>query len=352
MLEGKYQFAVGVECKNQDDDDDATKITSFLDLSQNDQVKVDLNHPYYMDDASVASSDKLALKQNIELHVSKLPIKKNQRHEQSESYSNNNCNKSNTDNNSTEQTRPWILDICLDYFVCLNPYIHDLEDINPSATCAFLDLMKGSRFNISTIDNNNQPIDLEYQNDIIRFYKLLKQLLLDQFEKNNNDRNMQTTTDATTGSDVLFEQISIFFETLELTEKYVLRLIKEINNDSQLLSMIIEAIPNWSMPHDVSSSTTERIDESLLLVEEFLKRRIEENILDEPFLITIARSSLDGFCPLPVVDRLQDQVLDMIHRIICETSCKCKDEEKSFVHDDCRLQVIRDYDQWEGSTIP
>ncbi|MGK3752595.1 MAG: hypothetical protein ACI8RD_004899 [Bacillariaceae sp.] len=348
MSEGKYQFAVGVECKNQDDD--ATQITSFLDLSQNARIKVDLNHSYYMDDASVVSSDKLALKKKIELYVSELPIN-NQKHEQWGEFYINNC-KSNTDDNNTEQTRPWILDICLDYFVCLNPYIHDLEDINPSATCAFLDLMKGSRFNISTIDNNNQPIDLEYQNDIIRFYKLLKQLLLDQFEKNNNDRNMQTTTDATTGSDVLFEQISIFFETLELTEKYVLRLIKEINNDSQLLSMIIEAIPNWSMPHDVSSSTTERIDESLLLVEEFLKRRIEENILDEPFLITIARSSLDGFCPLPVVDRLQDQVLDMIHRIICETSCKCKDEEKSFVHDDCRLQVIRDYDQWEGSTIP
>jgi hypothetical protein len=116
--------------------------------------------------------------------------------------------------------------------------------------------------------------------------------------------------------------------------------------------MIIEAIPNWSMPHDVSSSTTERINESLLLVEEFLKRRIKENNDEEPFLITIARSSLDGFCPLPVVDRLQDQVLDMIHRIVCETSCKCNDEEKSFVHDGCRLQVIRDYDQWEGSTIP
>jgi hypothetical protein len=349
MLEGKYQFAVGVECKNQDDDD-ATKITSFLDLSQNDQVKVDLNHSYYMDDASVVSSDKLALKQNIELHVSELPIK-NQKHEQSE-FCNNNCNKSNTDN-STEQTRPWILDICLDYFVCLNPYIHDLEEINPSATLAFLDLMKGSRFNISSIDNS-QPIDLEYQNDIIRFYELLKQLLLlDQFEKNYKDKNMQIITDATsTSNDVLFGQISIFFETLELTEKYILRLIKEINNDSRLLSMIIEAIPNWSMPHDVSSSTTERINESLLLVEEFLKRRIKENNDKEPFLITIARSSLDGFCPLPVVDRLQDQVLDMIHRIVCETSCKCNDKENLFQHDGCRLQVIRDYDQWEGSTIP
>ncbi|OEU12402.1 hypothetical protein FRACYDRAFT_227756 [Fragilariopsis cylindrus CCMP1102] len=300
MLEGKYQFAVGVECKNQDDDDDddVTKITSFLDLSQNDQVKVDLKHSYYMDDASVVSSDKLALKQNIEFHVSELPIK-NQKHEQSE---------------------PWILDICLDYFVCLNPYIHDLEEINPSATHAFLDLMKGSRFNISSIDNS-QPIDLEYQNDIIRFYELLKQLLLDQFEKNN-------------------------------CEKYVLRLIKEINNDAQLLSMIIEAIPNWSMPHDVSSSTTERMNESLLLVEQFLKKRIKENNGQVPFLITIARSSLDGFCPLPIVDKLQDQVLDMIHRIVCETCCKCNDEEKLSLHDGCRLQVIRDYDQWEGSTIP
>ena len=355
MLEGKYQFAVGVECKNQDDDDDddVTKITSFLDLSQNDQVKVDLKHSYYMDDASVVSSDKLALKQNIELHVSELPIN-NQKHEQSEFYNNNNnCNRSNTDNNSTEQTRPWILDICLDYFVCLNPYIHDLEEINPSATHAFLDLMKGSRFNISSIDNS-QPIDLEYQNDIIRFYELLKQLLLDQFEKNNCGKKMQIITDATTSTsnDVLLGQISIFFETLELTEKYILRLIKEINNDSQLLSMIIEAIPNWSMPHDVSSSTTERMNESLLLVEQFLKRRIKENNGQVPFLITIARSSLDGFCPLPIVDKLQDQVLDMIHRIVCETCCKCNDEEKLSLHDGCRLQVIRDYDQWEGSTIP
>jgi len=335
MSEGKYQFAVGAECR----DDDAGEITSFLDLPKDSQVKVDLRHPYYMDDMSFVSSDKLALKQNIELQVSELPID-NQKHR----WELHNC-RSNTDN--AEQSL-WILDICLDYFVCLNPYIHDLEKINQSATRAFLDVMKRSKLNI-TIDIN-QSISSEYQDDIFRFYELLQQLLLDHCENENNSNKKDgkiLTTDVTSG--IIFEPISIFFETFEEAEEYISRLIQEINNDSRVLSMIIEAIPNWSMPHDVSSSTTERMSKSLLLAEEFLNQRMEK-INDEPFLITIARSSLDGFCPLPVVDFLQDQILDVIHRIVCG-SCKCK-SEKSFLQNGCRLQIIRDYGQWEGSTIP
>ena len=299
FAEGRYQFTVGVECHQNN----AKEIKSFLDLSQKAQLKVDLNHPYYLDDMSVVSSDKLTLKQGLELQVS-------------------------TASSNIDFESKWILDICLDYFACQNPYIHDIEKISPSGTRAFLDVMMGSKFNIARA--NNQPVswDLDYQTEIVRFYELLEQLLLDNCEKNNR---MQQPNHRI-GS-IIFGQISAFYETSEQAEKLILKLINEINNDSRLLSMVIEAIPNWSMPHDIPSWNVENTKKSLLLFEEYLQRRVKAS--NEPFLITIARSSLDGFCPLSVVDQLEAQVLDILDRTIST-----------------EISVVRDYGKWEGSTIP
>jgi hypothetical protein len=383
ISEGNYRFAVGVDVKCHDPVDgnnivDSTKdektITSYLDLPLSARMKVDFNHPYYLDDLSVVSSVELVLKQNLDLRVSELrslPTLVPTLVQQEEKLVS--CGiggeKNNTNTSAERNRNLWTLDICLDYFACHNPYISDLESRNPNATRAFLNVMESSRFNINntvhSIDNNQPIISLEYQTEIIRFYDLLKQLLLENRHENItkrrlaiDDRSCTTSTNA-----MSFDEISKYFETAEQAERLIRQLMTEINNDddddddsARLSSMIIEAIPNWSMPHDRSSVAVEKINESLRLVEAHIQKHVQDSDSDhQPFLITIARSTLDGFCPPEMVEILQDRVLDILHRQICGENCQFYNTYDKSPHGNgncCRLQLVRDYGEWEGSVIP
>ena len=400
IAEGNYRFAVGVDVDGHDPvdgnntnnemDDDSTKddeptiITSYLDLPASARIKVDWNHPYYLDDLSVVSSSELVLKESLDLRVSELRSLPALGQQNETLVS---CGiggeKRNTSSTSTTTTttssaedrnrKLWTLDICLDYFVCRNPYISDLESRNPNATRAFLNVMESSRFNINntvhySIDNNQPNTSLEYQTEIIRFYDLLKQLLVKNY--NDNIAKGRVTTEVRycpNNTDAMsFDEISKYFETAEIAERLIRQLIMEINNDRddgpRLLFMIVEAIPNWSMPHDRSSVAAEKINESLRLVEAHIQQHAHDNDSDSdsdhpPFLITIARSTLDGFCPPEMVETLQDRVLEILHRQICgdkNSQLFGNDTNKNPPHGNgnCyRLEVVRDYGEWEGSVI-
>lgn len=357
ISEGTYRFAVGVDCgfsgdpgKNKYEDGDNSfssngeeedEITSFLDLSETARVKVDFHHPYYLDDQSVVSSDKLVLKKKIRLQVSELEETDPPKHASI----------------AIDTTKPWILDICLDYFACHNPYLVDLEAKSPSATLAFLHVMEASKFNSqssSTEVDSHQPMSsFDYQIEIVRFYKLLRELLLDFCHPTNPEHTNTNASNTVSIEDHDgFQSISQYIEKSDDACRLIRRLVQEICNyrdednvddRRMLLSMIVEAIPNWSMPHDRTSVSTTAIQESLLRVEEYVQKHTESD--RPPFLITIARSTLDGFCPPCVVEDLQDSVLDLLHRQLCGRNCRL---DRSSC---CRLRLVRDYGEWEGSTI-
>ena len=54
-----------------------------------------------------------------------------------------------------------------------------------------------------------------------------------------------------------------------------------------------------------------------------------------PCMITVARSSEDGFTPAAVVDNLQKAVLEEIYDVYCN----------------CKINVVLDYGEYEGSSI-
>ena len=327
ISEGNYRYAVGVKCQNLDDSDEnaaQNNITTYLDLPADAKVKVDFNHPYYLDDDSVEPSSELFLKQNLELRVTELrPVSGCDREE----------------NFGRGEGDLWMLDICLDYFACYNPYISDLESRNFLVTRAFLNVMENSKFstNNSMPTENNQPdTSLEYQTEIILFYKLLGQVLTSNLKKNSERPSESDGILSEIHSAKLLNEISRYFETPEQAKRLIWSLVFEINKDNdsdQLCSMVIEAIPNWSMPHDRGGTATAKINESLGLVEKHIRQHLRDK--DEPFLITVARSTDDGFCPPEVVEILQHKVLDILHRLFCD-----------------RLLHVRDYGEWEGSVIP
>mmetsp|Transcript_103053 Transcript_103053/g.210122 ORF Transcript_103053/g.210122 Transcript_103053/m.210122 type:complete len:612 (-) Transcript_103053:77-1912(-) len=382
ISEGRYRFSVGVERDpdNNNNNGDDEEARSYLDISENARVKVDFHHPYYLDDQSVVSSSELLLKQELELTVSELrslPAEEEQHKSQEPAPGPTGDGEERRSGATKQNRRLWALDICLDYFACHNPYLFDLENTSPSATRAFLDLMEGSIFNNSTnnststsnqnnaldADNNQPVLAVDYQREITRFYGLLKQILFDNCGTQNKKRPLgggrpRTTTGAA--------GVASYFETAERAEELVRKLVVEINaydndNDDKgsggggsLLSMITEAIPNWGMPHarSTGAATDREIRESLRSVESRVRRHIGESG-SPPFLVTVCRSALDGFCPRSVAEVLQERVLAVLRRTICRRSpAAAGDAPPGGSSSPPRLLLVRDYGEWEGSVVP
>jgi hypothetical protein len=78
-----------------------------------------------------------------------------------------------------------------------------------------------------------------------------------------------------------------------------------------------------------------------------VKAALGKNHADEaPFLITIARSTDNGFTPARIVEAIQEQVIKMLHRVFCASANNCTKDSKA-----CCLHVLQDYGEWEGSTL-
>jgi hypothetical protein len=293
---GKHRFQVGAH----DNEKIPCEVKSFMDLSPTARLKVDWNCPYYLDDDSVVPTKTLSLSQTLDLIVSQLP-----------------------DNQSKETRKgnyPWTLDICLDYFACLNPFVQDIEQMNPHFAKALGNLILQSRCH--TCD---KPSTHTYRQDLLNFRELVTVLLQSMhFSKSSG----------------AIEQISSFYDSTETAEVLIQALIDSKPESAKLICLAVEALPYWNMPHDVSSASPSHIAESIRQVEDELQRH--ESL---PFLITVARSTNDGFTPITVVEDLQNQVLVMLQNVYC----KC---EVSSSGADCScLEIVRDYGEWEGSTL-
>jgi hypothetical protein len=95
-------------------------VESFLDLPPSALVKVDRDCPCYQDDDTSVPCGKLRLPKILSLAVAELPEQQNPRVRDDERSS----------------LSPWMLDICLDYFACLNPFVTDMEKLDPTFTRA------------------------------------------------------------------------------------------------------------------------------------------------------------------------------------------------------------------------
>jgi len=103
---------------------------------------------------------------------------------------------------------------------------------------------------------------------------------------------------------------------------------------------------------------------------EHMTRMLKKTRLDtakkDPFVVTIARSSNDGFTPNNLVETLQAQVLQSVHNVFCE--CHHDDDDETMVSQTlgsaiahfnsnssqngiCRLRILFDYGEWEGSSF-
>jgi hypothetical protein len=133
----------------------ANEIKNYLDISPKAQLKVDWDHAYYSDNDSADRSEQFALPQTLQLHVSELkcegPL-------------------------VLSGDDPRVLDICLDYFACLNPYLTKIS------TKRILPLSKHSSL---LCNNHDAATTSRLVQPICRMFPQLRQLLTEVLSTSN-----------------------------------------------------------------------------------------------------------------------------------------------------------------------
>lgn len=328
---GKHEYNVGARVPPSDTSPDRPEIANFLDLPSSALVRVDWKHPYYLDDASVVPTDELILPQKLQLTVSELPETSEQ-----------DCRETLEDT-TLSFNGDWALDVCLDYFCCHNPFLTDVEAIDENFAEALVDVVTSTRLHSATIgDTILEPAS--YERELARFQTLFQQLL-----QETNDKSIR--------------ELRQFYESEDEAKDAVEKLLECLSacpESATLATMAMEALPNLCMPHDPKKSLDE-LAMSMKLHLETMSHMLQgaKKGSGDPFVITIARSTLDGFTPSSVVEKLQDQVLTTIHKIYCgcnliETHSVTVIRPEVFASEaaeQCRFKVIFDFGEWEGATI-
>jgi len=424
-------------------------VASFLDLPPSAKVKVDCDYAYYMldDFDCVASTPDLFLAQPLHLSVLELP----RFTEAYDATDSGDCTLSSdvrktclaeteTATSASSSSSPWILDICLDYFACQNPFLIELERISPPVSTALISCVHHSLFYNhqrirkfvynKTDDEWCQCPPNKHRDELSRYRILLSELISLAVESKPKEKQHGTidcrTSDYTSteveqksetftitagGSKAseLLDSLTGYYcqhqPSIALLQSLVDALTTAVacltgDGQSKLIQLAIEAIPNVSMPHDPAFSAAAKeglLPDDVLYALERVRLELtkEETIVskhndlspnrpygyknDPPFMVTVCRSADDGFTPVAMVDELQTRILSMVHDCYCScktmdnsssfsqptTTCKgsnvtkdvataaskLQDHEAALTSSACRLKIVFDYGQWEGSSI-
>ena len=356
---GTYNIPVGAWINS---DSCYEKIECFLDLPDCASIKTSVNYCYYLDDESVVPEEELLFKKELKLIVSDLRESVHNEIE-NETISLSVSNKNNNDNDN----RGWILDVCLDYFICANPFITDLETIDSGLSVITMKAFSQLSFRKNTISSKNvslteREVELykskskQFQDLTTTFFRnvslLLSSCTVIQKENLLNKEqyeHLYKCYDTVLVGKKIWDEITISLVSLKPSHKTI-----------SFCDLIINSLPNFTLPHQNeqnqlfdSQELSEDIVQKVQLFGDDLRfcRFSKDNVFSSrPSIVTIARSSDDGFTPCSIVDQLQRYVLNEIHNVYCD--CKNTIQEECIRDDpECNIKLILDYGEHEGSTI-
>jgi hypothetical protein len=266
------------------------------------------------------------------------------------------------DDGRTSSTFPgWILDICLDYFITVNPFLSELRQL------LLLDGLSDGGYNIDygvhMIQNmygelkyRHQRLDESRSVDSLRAERDMGVHIIDAILSHNIQHESVGSTKVESSflssvPDYLREQ---FLSSYPI--EYREQALETLRIIGQLSPRTTEAIRQAGfallLPHHIS--TDEEIDDMLEQLFSFLKTLNVRDIRDKatavgsdemcyqtsdvevnpphppplPAAVTIARSSDDGFTPSHLVDTLQSKVLARVQEFINELSRKAAVDEQ------------------------
>jgi len=347
---GEHKFHVGAwipGCSKEAQE----RVESFLELPATALVKVDWSCRYYSEDGSCVPRNELMLAQPLQLTVTEGPSM----HSPSSDYA-------REANSRSASADIFALDVCLDYFACLNPFIADIENLGAGdVASALIEAVvnanlyneKEGRLGIETIESSlHNP---SHRSKVLIFRRLLRELL--EAAAASGPGGMQSSGCIHGVKKSLLD----FYDSQEAGIRIIDGItcsVQQYSTDNErqqlVLQMAVEAIPNLTMPHN-------GMTKQCTIENDFIQNRLDHfrkeiSTSSEPFVITISRSSDDGFTPLSLVENLQFSVLEILHQRYCGcTKPHLRPPSKSGVDSaaisDCRFDLIFDYGDWEGSTF-
>jgi len=327
---GKHEYNVGAWVSPVKDTLESNVcVTSFLGLPPSARLRVDWRHSYYLDDESVVPTKELTLFKPLQLTVSELQEKPEQELQVNTIHA-----------LSFDGDIDWTLDICLDYFCCRNPFLTDIEAINETFAESLVHVATSTRMQTAT--SGDCLLDPEnYKQLLARFQYQFQQVLQEK-------------------GDAAIDEMLQFYECKQEARGHFDKLVDSLSTSpdpDKLANMAMEALPNLCMPHETTKSL-EEVEESIQLRVEAIHSALKRTKKD-PFMITFARSTLDGFTPMGVVEKLQDDILTSVHDVYCGCNVLNKlnstgpsiRPELFTSASNCRFKVIFDFGEWEGSTF-
>lgn len=237
-------------------------------------MKVDCKLDYYLSELLYTPKENLVNRKLVKLYVSEIDDILN-------------CfNNENTetcifpglkDILSNKDSKSIILDIDLDYFSTLDPFKNMFLDETAYNTY--------QNVYLTPIPDLSENFDDKYK--VFYQEKLIKMNKIHNYLKNNNNENKE-----------------IFIENAELVKSLdeLQKIIKKLDLDLDIIHSYGECIDKIGLPDHKSSDS-----EIQTMIEEF--SRFIEALPGLPGVVTIARSSLDDYCPADQVDFIQNEVI-------------------------------------------
>jgi hypothetical protein len=387
-----------------------TQPASFLDLSSDARVKVDSHEPYYADDeydsggsgdyerlvldddefaerdrvekniaSCYAPSHELLFSKTIPLSVRQLNgagddnrIDKERKTDASDVHAIEET--SAAVNDDGDRVGPWILDICLDYFWCDNPFWDDLLHFDePFARALSWLVCESILYNNShheasitppsfrKLDNSDIAVSSSLfteQSDVNAFFEhydnrrrrvrhfrgLLRRFLrsissplnvpsrsspgslLRSGDVSSACAVIDARENASTKADDRAALLSYYpLSMVELASDYLnllearLASMSDTTARSELAEAAFEAVPYLTLPRDEGKEYDRTVASRLEHLRAYLTKEGSDhfdNILplaSLPLLVTVARSSRDGFLEAKRADELQQKVLAILH---------------------------------------
>ena len=359
-----FSFQVGAwSVNNKPCTNDATaKIESCIDLDEDMVVKVDCQHAYYMQDNSYVPTEELHLSKSITFSSSSSTITAH-----------------SLIDTLKDDDEPWVLDICLDYYICDNPfytYLCQTLSYTPY-TKSLQNLIVQFHLLHNKSVHFSKTKQEHFQNILVHFFCALKQqndysiIKMEDAATTTLSAFYHSSSDKTTASisDIGGTLIDSFLQSIRDYRDHVNNERENIQTKMKILAEeSIQAIPYLYLPHSSNFSTfstdkdrlayaKQQIQNTRISLEQYHHRHRKSAKLQRkaPMLITIARSS--EFTPF--VDELQNMLLSELHSIYCTTTCPCRlnamkinqVDYKSRKDDECNMFIVHDYGETEGSTL-
>lgn len=256
-----------------------------------DTIHISCREPYFVEDGLFCPAEQLQAAKELRFIVSQLPAPEAPLPAPWAS--------------APGRTTPWVLDVCLDYFACGNPFLNQVRPFVAEAVAAIQD---ATIFRAQSVADPTAFFQARDAFDAA--YKEMMQCALRELDDAQNDD--ENNEDSGPAWEDAVSSLGPFL--LEARREELLKALRLALHEARLseIQQLSEAGDMACLP--LHAVTHQEIVERLAAFETFLVRLVGSAESQRPALVTIARSVVDGFCPMRWHCALEQGVLEVLRR--------------------------------------